>query len=308
MPPVHQESQPISLNFVRDDFYRHVLQRVVAECRAHYGERLVAIYVWGSVHRGEAVPAVPDAADLDLYVFTSDGFHASDKTWLSASNDALNVDIPGARWGWIPPARAVSFLFPEQEQENSAAHNLRLRDALQGVLAGTQPDEETGKALIARTGAYMLLYDATRVWGRDLTAALHVPPPDPLWARAKFQQVWDIVALEAGQNPPLSTAYAWEHARQYNIPAATGPRLRTMARLGVMGGAYLLIALGQFHSFRGIEVLPVLRALFPQWEAFLSETNRLYVDLTDASEQDRLGYMSRLVPWTDWVGAQLADH
>src|SRR5260370_814684 len=39
----------------------------------------------------------------------------------------------------------------------------------------------------------MRRYDATLVWGRDITAGLDIPTPDRPWAKEEFLRLWDYI-------------------------------------------------------------------------------------------------------------------
>jgi hypothetical protein len=128
--------------------------------------------------------------------------------------------------------------------------------------------------------------------------ALAIPPPDRPWVRICFQAPWDLTRHAAGLDP--------ENRTDFSLPDDPRLRLRKLARLGVLGGAWLLAACGEFRSFRGSEVLPPLMKRFSRWSAFLGETARLYLQPVDATTAQVSAYLSELVPWMDWIGAGLA--
>ena len=70
-----------------EDFW-DVARYCVTECCAHYDNRLLAIYVWGSVHRGEAVQGV---SDLDLMILTTNAPSQTDEQWRAEVN--IEVEI-----------------------------------------------------------------------------------------------------------------------------------------------------------------------------------------------------------------------
>ena len=59
----------VNLDSIAGGFFRDaVVGHVSVYCEV-FDERLVSVYVWGSVHRNEAVPGV---SDLDLHPFVLD--------------------------------------------------------------------------------------------------------------------------------------------------------------------------------------------------------------------------------------------
>jgi predicted nucleotidyltransferase len=248
---------PIGLDSIKETTIRNAARRLVDEYRTHFGDRLVATYVWGSVHRGEAVLGV---SDLDLFHFITDRMCPADHEW-----------------------------------------RLRLRRELDGhelELGGVTRAHPVDMLLSDRSPAlFRLRYDATLIWGRDLTEGLDIPMPDRGWARMHFQSPWDLTRYAAGLEP--------ENKTDFQLPDDPSLRLRKLARLGVLGGASLLMARGKFRSYRGIDVLPLLEDFFPQWKSFLRETEALDIRPIAPSAQQVADYLSKLVVWMDWVGAQL---
>jgi predicted nucleotidyltransferase len=247
----------IGLDAIKEAVLRNAARRLVDEYRAHFGDRLVATYVWGSVHRGEAVPGV---SDLDLFHFITDAMRPTDQEWRLRLRQELDGDELAL--GGITRPHPVDIL-----------------------LADPSP------------ALFRLRYDATLVWGRDLTAGLVLPTPDRGWAVMQFQSPRALTRYAAGLEP--------ENKTDFRLPDDPSLRLRKLARLGVLGGACRLMALGRFCSYRGREVLPTLEALFPQWGPFLSETEALYIHPVVPSAEQITDYLSKLVVWMDWVGAQL---
>ena len=281
---------------IQNEFFRAVVERCIAECCVHFGERLVVIYVYGSVHRDEAVPGV---SDLDAGIFTTDGFSPQDAEWRSQINDRLNMEFPSLPSGWMP--RAIGVGWARTDATMSEADEAVLQAALRGIMQEVRPDAEASTLLRRRGGAYLLRYDATRVWGKYLTSGQAVPPPDALWARVAFQCPWDGVRHAAGLGTARQTAFTEENVTEWGLPEEPARKIRKQARLAVLGGAYLLMACGEFRSYRACDVLPPLARSFPQWTAFLEQTNRLCVELADAPEKEAEVYLKQLVSWMDFL-------
>lgn len=93
----------------------------------------------------------------------------------------------------------------------------------------------------------------------------------------------------------------------FELPQAPQARLRKLARLGVLGAGYLLMAQGQFRSFKGIEVLPPLEEDLPEWAPFLRETERFYIAPPDVLAKENVEYQSHLLLWLEQVNQPLAN-
>ena len=66
-----------------------------------------------------------------------------------------------------------------------------------------------------------------------------------------------------------------------------------------------MMARGGFHSFRGMEVIPLLQGALPEWTDFLDKTRALYVNLSDACDREVSEYSDQLVKWMDWIGTEM---
>lgn len=298
------DSEPIGLDAVPNDFYQPLIRRIIAEHRGHYRERLVSVYLSGSVHRGEASTDPEYPSDLDLVIFLTDPFNEADRAWRSRVNDELEAEFPGFPWNKIPVAFPVSSVFPTHLPRGTESPE---RQGILDLRKGRPLDADARALKIARYSQYLFRYDATLLWGRDLTVGTSVLPPDRLWALAYFQQPWDLARHAAGFGPAQVTAHARENVEEWPLPVDASLRLRKLARLAVLGGAYLLMAHDRFCSFRGADVLPALEAQWPQWTAFLQETERLYKLPTAATPESVGEYLSQLVPWMDWAGEEISQ-
>lgn len=70
---------------------------------------------------------------------------------------------------------------------------------------------------------FRLHYDATLVWGRDLTGEFELPTFTSSWAREYFQQALDLTRYAAGLKK--------ENTTDFSLPEETRLRLRKLARL-----------------------------------------------------------------------------
>ena len=259
-----------NLSLFSERFFREAIRYHVYEYWTYFQNRLAAIYVGGSVHRNEAVPGV---SDLDLYPFIVDEFNEADRKWFKQAEQRVELRYPSAN-GFCPPRSVTE------------------------VLDGLQPTADEIAYVRSLAWGHRFRYDTTLILGNDLIEGIRVPDMDKDLARDYFQCVWDLVRYGAG----LET----ENKTDFRLPKTSPRRLRKLARLAVLGGAYLLIGSGELPSFKGTEVLPLVRVRFPQWHAFLDETEALYISPVPSTTGDEINvYLSQLVPWVDWVGKQL---
>lgn len=68
---------------------------------------------------------------------------------------------------------------------------------------------------------------------------------------------------------------------------------------------YPCVCRAVYHSLKGVDTIPVLKASYPQWTDFLDETQELYIHLTRSSNKRVSIYLSQLVKWMDWIEEQL---
>ena len=258
-----------NLNLFDDQYFVQLIQHHILEYHAHFAERLISIYVWGSVHRNEAIQGV---SDLDLHPFIRGPLRKTDHQWCRETQERLDREFPRAR-GLCPPRSTDDVL---QSRQPGANKDLRSRYQALG---------------------FRLHYDATLVWGSDLTGEFELPTFTPSWVREYFQPALDLTRYAAGLEK--------ENTTDFSLPSETRQKLRKLARLGVLGGACLLMAQGRFRSLKGVDTIPVLRASYPQWTDFLNETQELYIHLTRSSNKRVSRYLSQLVKWMDWIEKQL---
>ena len=268
---MQQKLPLVNLSRFSEKFFREVIRYRVYEYWTYFQNRLVAIYIGGSVHRNEAVPGV---SDLDLYPFIVDEFSDADRRWLNQAEQRIESKYPSAN-GLCPP-RPVS-----------------------NMLDGLQSETDEIAYIRSQAWVHRLRYDSTLVFGRDLIDGLRMPDMNREQAYDYFQCVWDLVRYTAGLES--------ENRTDFRLPKIPSHRLRKLARLAVLGGAYLLIGYGESYSFKGADILPSLRLRFLQWCAFLNETEALYIAPDpSATDSNISAYLSQLISWVDWVGEQLS--
>ena len=259
------------LDSLKDDIFRQETQRYLDAYESHFGSRLASVYVWGSVHRQEAVSVY---SDLDLQVFIQDEPTDEDRDWYKGARIEIERDEPQMR-GFCP-ARSVEWF-----------------------RCGLNPDAEPDLQTRTRAIAIRLKYDATLVWGTDLLDEVKVSAPDRLSAYGCFSSVRDLVRYAAGLEPTNLT--------DYSLPEAPLHRLRKLARLAILGGSCLLMSRSAFTSFHGKDVLPALREALPSGSAFLEETQEHYITPSPTSECDLDSYQLKLGKWIDWLEEAMAS-
>ncbi|MBC8142249.1 MAG: hypothetical protein H7Y38_12495, partial [Armatimonadetes bacterium] len=221
-------------------FCRAAMEAHVAEYQRFFGDRLIAVYVWGSGHRGEAVEGV---SDLDLHAFVTKRL-PEDEAWFQENRGLLEARFPGTA-GLSRPL---------------------LADVRSGLIPGAAvPAQNYAVAL-----GFRLCFDATILRGEPVIIAPEVMPfIGADFARRGFESVCDLSRFAAGLDTDNKT--------DFDLPSAPALRLRKLARLAVIGGGWYTVATGQGTSFRGADVLPVLRRDFPGHELFLNQTERQYI-------------------------------
>jgi hypothetical protein len=192
--------------------------------------------------------------------------------------------------------RSVAEVPPAAMQAPSMQRYPIVADPADGTL-WLEPSEEEHLAIGGRAWALRLRYDATLVSGRDLTEGLAIPPPDRPWAQLMLLSPWALARFAAGATQKNRT--------DFRLPDEPGPRLRSLAKLAIYGGAALLMGRGEFRSYRGSDVLPTLAASLPEWASFLEETGGLYLRPIDTAAERIDAYLAGLVRWLDWIGGEL---
>ncbi len=258
--------QLINLHVFQNDFFREAIRSHISEYHTHFCERLISVYVWGSVHRNEAIPRI---SDLDLHAFIDDVVTESDLQWCNKASKRLEEAFPKTQ-GLTRP---------------------RSTDDL---LQGLRPEADDNSRTRTRAFAFRLHYDATLVWGRDLIEKLNIPIPK---SRGFDQTPWELTRYAAGLEK--------ENRTDFSLPREPSLRLRKLARLGVLGGSEFLKSQGKFRSYKGAEVIPVLEEMFPEWGNFLEETRAFYIFPTEPTNNEVSEYLSELVIWMDWLKTKL---
>jgi hypothetical protein len=286
-----EEPEPVNLGHFQDELFRRAIRRHVQEYVAQFGDRLAAIYISGSVHRNEAVPGV---SDLDVHPFITDSLRDADHAWWRQAGEAMDREF-GQLYGICRP-RTATEAWRQRLQVPSATRYPITVDPHDGTFR-LQPTNEERQAILARSYGILLRYDATCVWGRDLLQGLAIPPPDRAWAQVALLSPWELVRFAAG----ITT----ENRTDFDFPDEPPLKLRYFAKLAIYGGASLLMARGEFRSYRTADVIPPLARGFPEWEGFLEETSGLSIRPDSAATSCLPAYLTQLVAWMDWIGAEL---
>jgi len=219
--------------------------------KAAFGERLSAFFLHGSIALGDAVPGI---SDLDAMLLLGDG----------VSQDDLAV---------------------QQELQASLQAQFPVADEVHLTLMCTGDLAQNAFACFA------LKYNASLLYGSDVTAAFPCPAPDKAMAKSRLG----------------FARQCFDEALRGEQPACTGPlpedtfyRARKFARYFVIiEGAYFLMAQNAFASFRKEDVLPALFAAAPQFSQALTLTKSVLHDAQNAmvDAQTFLSAISTLVKW-----------
>lgn len=215
--------------------YRPAMQFIVQQLIAYFGDRLLAIYLTGSVAYGEALVGV---SDVDTFIFLDVEPSASDLAWC----DALRQN--------------VVLRFPVATDYLLAPHALELLER-------------------ESFWRYALRYNSLQLYGTDILAALEsrgfaIEAPSHAFALNRLGWMKPLLESLRGGSVP-------EYV--YHTPEMPCLAVRKLARYFVLlEGAYLLMLDDQFISFRSCDVLPALRANYPQWETLYQMTDAVLRD------------------------------
>jgi hypothetical protein len=160
------------------------------------------------------------------------------------------------------------------------------------VLQGLDPQASEIERIVTQAYLFRLTYDSKLVWGRDLLDGVSPPALSHDWIRTSLESVRALVRYTAGLEK--------ENRTDFDLPHDEALRLRKLARLGVLGGAHLLMAQGDFVSFRGTDSLPELQRQLPDWNHFLEETMALYIIPLPSPHQRLSAYLPLLVEWIEF--------
>lgn len=133
-----------------------------------------------------------------------------------------------------------------------------------------------------------LQHDATLVFGDDLVGDREFAQPD------YFPRLWLLIRFLAGIDQ--------SNRSESVVPEEPRLRLRRLARMAVLGGAGYLLAHNKLKSYCGIDVLPDVLALCPQWREFLDYTRQHYTAVVPASGDEVRRYEAKVLGWVVWVG------
>ena len=269
---------------VDQDVFQEALACYVRTYADYYGDRLVSVYVWGSVSRGEAVAGI---SDLDLMIITRDGFTSLDEQWELSRWHGDDVCAPfGIK---THPTRSNTAealyrgLYPTSEDSDNVAA------ALSAFVRGGVVSDLERATIKPGTLARCIHYDATLAFGRDIVGRAPCPIMDAAWGAYYLDWPYKIIrkALSTGDACVAKTAN-------------TQPDWRKLARLAVQIGDCFLMAKARFISFRVRDVVPSLIDLFPSWSPFLVETRQMALNEMGAPFDQEL-YGSELLRWSEWV-------
>ena len=241
----------------------------MAAYEAHFADRLVAVFVFGSVHRGEAIRNV---SDIDLITLLHDDFTSEDRKWRRETEEQLKRKIIG---------------FP----------NLPRAESVQILFSGLQPEAHEFDRYWSLDWLHRIRHDSTLLWGEDPTTVIQTLTPDLDWARESYRIAHELVRWDAGLG---------EWAKGGFGPIDPSPaQLRKWARTAALGGTFLLMKRDAFRSFKVCDVIPPLMDAEPEWKPFLEETERRSLALTYTAKEDAKRYLQDLIRWMERIGEEL---
>lgn len=236
----------------------------VAQNRAYYGARLVAIYAFGSAARGETVAG----SDLDALVIAHGGFTRADVLWETKRYHSQVGSVE------IGLTRATS--------------PARVENAL-GLVDGIHPE-----LFLAST----LFFDSLLLWGDDMCARFSTPRPDVNWARVLIRSPRSWLETFVS-NPDDAPEYVPKEASRLQRKLArwalygTACWLMAQNRFRSFRGNDVLPALGEMNG-----------ALPPdEHRAFVEQTSRTYNMLAPTTTQEAHLYARLALRWIEGVAA-----
>jgi hypothetical protein len=253
-------------------FFGAALARHVEAYIRHFADRLISVSVWGSAHRGEAIPGV---SDLDLQAFITDAPVPADDAWFQRERHILEGEFPGTL--------GLSRPFP-----------------VSNLLNGLQPEATPQQRRLTQALGFRLRHDGTLLWGTDpVPEQSALPTLDRSFGIGGFESQRDLARWAAGLNS--------ENKTDFPLPDSPPLRLRKLARLAVLAGGWYLIAEGRLLSLRGSDVLPALHDELPEWDAFLRRTEPLYILPTEenAAIAQIEPYTREVARWADDLSERL---
>jgi hypothetical protein len=145
----------------------------------------------------------------------------------------------------------------------------------------------------------------------DLDAYVENPGPEDIaWARGEASRLRaEHGDAPSGLVPPRDVACLAIRGGPTDPQAVRADalrfRMRALARLAVLGGAYLLMRRGRFRSFRCADVAPELAADEIPWRGFLERTAAHAILPTAAAAADVADYAASALAWAEHVQAAL---
>ena len=236
--------------------FLNLVNASLCAAKAAFGERLCAFYLHGSVAMGDAIPGL---SDLDALLILRDAVTDADRTQQSELQASLQARFP-------------------------VAEEVHLNVMSAGDLAQNS------------FACFALKYNATLLYGSDVTGALPCPAPDKEMAKSRL----------------AFARQCFDEALRGEQPACTGPlpedtyyRARKYARyFVVIEGAYYLMAQNTFTSFRKEDVLPALKAAAPQFSQALTLTESVLYDAQNA-KVDAQTFLSAILTLVNWMFNQI---
>ena len=249
------ESLERRISKIQQSIFIQTARRFVEAYQEIEGANLKAVYLFGSVFRGEASLGY---SDIDLHAFVESTPNFDKHVPIQAK---FEIESPGI----------IGFAMPMQ----------------------VQPAKEN-KYL-----AFRIRWDSLLLTDGDVFEGIPTPEADRTMAKELFPSVLELANFASGRIDMNST--------DFDLPTDGLTRHRKLARLAVLGGACLQMALGRFKSYRGVDVLPDLLSSYPQWSPFLHEVEGSYIspNLNESDLERQNRFTQNLSEFLGWVDSQI---
>ncbi len=210
--------------------------------------------------------AVPNISDMDCYIVIKDDLSDYDKKLINDTENELQNKYP----------------------------------IINGVHLSVHSADELKKDAFTR---FMLKYNSSLYEGIDIADILNtekygIIKPDKTTAKTRLKFAMQCFADASGGRQPACTG---------ELPENTYYISRKFARYFVIiEGAYLLMSIGKFHSFKKEQVLIDLKENFPEFNYVFDMTEKILLNPVDAGVPHR-EFLTKTSPFMKMMFESIAD-
>lgn len=212
--------------------FKPLVEDATVLCKNYFAEKLLAMYLHGSIAMGDAIPYV---SDLDYYIIVSEEPGYEDKQWLE-----------------------------QMENELQQKHSI-----VNGIHLSVHSIKDLTEDKFAR---FVLKYNSTLYFGKDIVKELNDSgcekfEPNKEIAKGRLTFARQCFGQALNNKQPMCTG---------EIPVDTYYASRKFARYFVIiEGAYFLMSLNEFESFKKSDVLNKLYKYADGFEKELNMTSEI---------------------------------